>query len=298
MIGFLGGVFILAYGAHALGAPIVGLVTGLGVGGLAVALAIRPTLENLIGGLILYTDKPVRVGDFCSFGANTGIIENIGVRSTQVRSMDRTIISVPNAAFADMEIVNWARCDKMRIQTTIGVRYETEPDQLRYLLATLREMLCAHPRIDHDTVRVRFADYGASSLDIQIRAYALTREWNEYFAIREDVFLRVNQLVAESGTSFAFPSQTLYLGRDDGLDEERSHSAMANVAAWRRAGQLPFPTMEAAKAEALAGTLDYPPYGSPGAEATETTTEAESLSAEPEPDSEDARKELPEREGK
>ena len=298
VIGFLGGVFILAYGAHALGAPIVGLVTGLGVGGLAVALAIRPTLENLIGGLILYTDKPVRVGDFCSFGANTGFVENIGVRSTQVRSLDRTIISVPNAAFADMEIVNWARCDKMRIQTTIGVRYETEPDQLRYLLATLREMLYAHPRIDQDTVRVRFADYGASSLDIQIRAYALTREWNEYFAIREDVFLRVNQLVAESGTSFAFPSQTLYLGRDGGLDQERSHSAMDNVAAWRRAGRLPFPAMEAAKAEALAGTLDYPPYGSPGAGATETTTEAESLSAEPEPDSEDVRKELPEREGK
>ena len=131
VIGFLGGVFILAYGAHALGAPIVGLVTGLGVGGLAVALAIRPTLENLIGGLILYTDKPVRVGDFCSFGANTGIIENIGVRSTQVRSMDRTIISVPNAAFADMEIVNWARCDKMRIQTTIGVRYETLQAKLK-----------------------------------------------------------------------------------------------------------------------------------------------------------------------
>ena len=298
VIGFLGGVFILAYGAHDLGVPIVGLVTSLGVGGLAVALAIRPTLENLIGGLILYTDKPVSVGDFCSFGANTGTVENIGVRSTQVRALDRTVISVPNAAFADMEIVNWARCDMMRIQTTIGVRYETEPDQLRYLLATLREMLYAHPKIDNDTVRVRFFDYGASSLEVQIRAYALTREWNEYFAIREDVFLRVNQLVAESGTSFAFPSQTLYLGRDGGLDEERSHSAMASVAAWRRAGQLPFPTMAAAKAEALAGTLDYPPYGSPGTEATETTTEDESLSMAPEPDSAGAKKELPERQGK
>ena len=298
VIGFLGGVFILAYGAHDLGVPIVGVVTGLGVGGLAVALAIRPTLENLIGGLILYTDKPVRVGDFCSFGANTGRVVNIGVRSTQVRALDRTIISVPNAAFADMEFVNWGRCDKMRIQTTIGVRYETEPDQLRYLLATLREMLSAHPKIDHDTVRVRFAGYGPSSLDIEIRAFALTREWNGYFAIREDVFLRVNQLVAESGTSFAFPSQTLYLGRDSGLDQERSHSATASVAAWRRAGELPFPTMEAGKAEALAGTLDYPPYGSPGTEATETTTEDESLSMAPEPDSAGAKKELPERQGK
>jgi MscS family membrane protein len=282
VLGFIGSVFILSYGAHELGLPVLGLLTGLGVGGLAVALAIRPTLENLIGGLILFTDRPVRVGDFCTFGAHTGTVESIGVRSTKIRALDRTVISVPNAAFADMEIINWARCDKMLIQSTIGLRYETDPDQLRYVLAKMREMFHAHPKIDRDTVRVRFTGYGASSLDIQIRVYALTREWNDFHAIREDVFLRVSEIVSESGTGFAFPSQTLYLGRDDGLDKERSQSAIRQVGAWRRSGRLPFPRMENLKIEQLAGTLDYPPLGSPGTETPVAADAAESLSAEPE----------------
>jgi len=140
------------------------------------------------------------------------------VRSIEIRSRDRTIITVPNATFADMEIINWARCDMMQIRATIGLRYETSLEQLRYVLVKLREMCLAHPRIDNDTMRVRFAGYGASSQDIEIRLYALTRNWNEYFAIQEDVMLRVGEIVEEAGTSFAFPSRTLYLGRDGGLD--------------------------------------------------------------------------------
>ena len=105
-------------------------------------------------------------------------------------------------------------------------------------------------------------DKGASSLDVQIRVYALTKEWNEFHAIREDVFLRVNKIVAESGTSFAFPSQTLYLGRDGGLDQELSEAAKEQVAGWRRTGTLPFPDPAAARIDALEGTLDYPPRGS------------------------------------
>jgi len=284
VIGFVGGVLILAYGANELGIPILGVAAGLGVGGLAVALAIRPTLENLIGGFILYADRPVSVGDFCSFGTNMGTVEKIGVRSTQIRALDRTLISIPNATFADMEIVNWAKCDRMQILTTIGLRYETGPDQLRYVLAKLREMFLAHPRIDKDTVRIRFVGYGESSLDVQVRVYALTRDWNDLFAIREDVFLRVNEIVAESGTGFAFPSQTLYLRRDEGLDKERSDAAKQQVQSWRRTGQLPFPHMARSRREQLADTLDYPPRGSPDARHPEIpeAEEAEPLSKETE----------------
>ena len=235
------------------------------MGGLAVALALRPTLENLIGGAILYMDRPVRIGDFCNFGGNTGTVESIGVRSSQIRTIDRTLVTVPNANFANMEITNWAACDRMMIRTTIGVRYETEPDQLRFLLANLREMCYAHPRIHPETVRIRFIGYGASSLDIDFRVYALTRDWNDFFAVREDVFLRVNDIVARSGTSFAFPSQTLYMGRDDGLDQEQSEAATNHVGAWREDGNLPFPTPTEEQIERLADTLDYPPRGSPGA---------------------------------
>ncbi len=283
-VGF--GIVIVFYAANQLGVPLLPLVASLGVGGIAVALAARPTLENLIGGVILYTDRPVRVGDFCSFGDNKGHIERIGVRSTQIRALDRTVITVPNAAFADMQIINWARCDRMLILATIGLRYETKPEQLRYVLAKLREMFLAHPEIDNDTRRIRFLGYGSSSLEVQIRVYALTRDWNEYFAIQEDVMLRVGEIVEQAGTGFAFPSQTLYVRRDDGLDKERSDAAMHQVQSWRSAGQLPFPHMARSHRERLADTLDYPPRGSPDAHYPQTQQDeaAEPLSDETEGD--------------
>jgi len=288
LVGVVGVTIILAYGGQELGLPIFSMLAGLGIGGLAVALAVRPTLENLIGGVILYADKPVRVGDFCSFGTRTGTVEKIGIRSTQFRALDRTLITVPNAQFADLEIVNWARCDEMLINETIGVRYETTPDQLRYALAKLREMLHAHPRINSETIRVRFSGYGDSSLNITIRVYAMTREWNDFHAIREDVFLRVNDVISEAGTGFAFPSRTIYMGKDSGLDEETGKKAMEQVQAWRGSGQLPFPRFSPERLERIDDTLDYPPKGSPeaGQEDLEATAGTERLSAESLPDEE------------
>jgi MscS family membrane protein len=182
-----------------------------------------------------------------------------------------------------MQLINWAKCDQMLITTTIGLRYETDSDQLRYVLVKLREMLHAHPKIDRDTVRVRFAGYGASSLDIGVRVYALTQEWNEFHAIREDIFLRMKDIVEESGSSFAFPSQTLYMGRDDGLDSERGEAAIKEVQSWRRAGKLPFPRLAADDIDQLEGTIDYPPRGSIeiGLPEEEMPEAAEPLSAEP-----------------
>jgi MscS family membrane protein len=284
VIGIAGSVIIVGAGAQELGLPLYSVVAGLGIGGLAVALAVRPTLENLIGGIMLYLDQPVRVGDFCSFDDKTGTIETIGLRSTRLRALDRTLVTVPNAALADMQLINWAKCDRMLISTTIGLRYETDSDQLRYIMVKFREMLHAHPKIDCDTVRVRFAGYGASSLDIGVRVYALTREWNEFHAIREDIFLRMKDIVEDSGSGFAFPSQTLYMGRDDGLDSERGESAIQEVQSWRRAGKLPFPRLAADKIAQLEGTLDYPPRGSVeiGHPEEEMPEVAERLSGEPE----------------
>jgi MscS family membrane protein len=284
IVGVAGIVFVLAMGAQTMGLPVVSVLAGLGIGGLAVALAIRPTLENLIGGFILYLDKPIRVGDFCNFGTQSGTVERIGVRSTQIRALDRTLITVPNAQFADMQIVNWARCDQMLIEQIVRLRYETSGDQLRFVLAKIREMFHAHPRIDDETVRVRLATYGPSSLDVLIRVYAKTREWNDFFAVKEDVLLRVKEIVEQSGTGFAFPSQTLYLGKDAGLDEALSEKAVQQVAGWRRMGRLPFPRFAAGALEKLTGSLNYPPRGSPDFNATEEElAEAgdERLSAEP-----------------
>jgi MscS family membrane protein len=261
-IGTVISVVIIGNAAQVLGLPLYSVVAGLGIGGLAVALAIRPTLENLIGGVVLYLDQPVRVGDFCNFGDKTGTVEAIGMRSTKLRALDRTLITVPNAALADMQLINWAKCDRMLINATIGLRYETEDDQLRYVLVKLREMLHGHPKIHSETVRVRFAGFGQSSLDIGVRIYVLTQDFNEFHAIREDVLLRMSEIVKESGSSFAFPSQTLYMGRDDGLDSERCETAAKEVESWRKAGKLPFPRFAADRIEQLEGTLDYPPRGS------------------------------------
>jgi MscS family membrane protein len=286
IIGLVGGIIILSFGAQELGLPVFSIFAGLGIGGLAIALAVRPTLENLIAGFVLYLDQPIRVGDFCTFGESSGTVESIGVRSIQIRALDRTLISVPNAQFADMQIVNWARCDQMLITQTICLRSETDADQLRHVLVKIREMFHAHPRIDSETVRVRFVGYGASSLDIDIRVYARTHEWNDFYAIREDVLFRLKDIVEASGTGFAFPSQTLYLGRDGGLNTELGKKAKEEVARWRRIGQLPFPRLPASRINELAGRLKYPPLGSPDFNASEEDLAepgGEHLSAEPRP---------------
>jgi MscS family membrane protein len=291
-IGTAVSVVIIGRAAQELGLPLYSVVAGLGIGGLAVALAIRPTLENLIGGIVLYLDQPVRVGDFCNFGDKTGTVETIGVRSTKLRALDRTVITVPNAALADMQLINWAKCDRMLINATIGLRYETENDQLRHVLVKFREMLHAHPKIHSETVRVRFAGFGQFSLDIGVRIYALTQDFNEFHAIREDVLLRISEIVKESGSSFAFPSQTLYMGRDDGLDGERGETAAKEVESWRKAGKLPFPRLAADRIEQLEGTLDYPPRGSVEAGTLESQVweTSERLSAEPDDEEESERK--------
>ena len=247
-----------------LGFNVTALLAGFGVGGLAVALAAQKTVENLFGGVTLYADQPVRVGDFCRFGDKIGTVEEIGLRSTRIRTLDRTVVSVPNAEFSSLQIENFAKRDRIWLKTMLGLRYETTPEQMRYVLARLREMLLAHPKITEDPARVRFVGFGAYSLDLEVFAYADTSDFNEFLAIREDVYLRMMDIVAEAGTGFAFPSQTMYVGRDDGLDPQRTKEAEGRVADWRDHERLPFPNFDAARRRELMDSLDYPPEGSPG----------------------------------
>ncbi|HRY50737.1 MAG TPA: mechanosensitive ion channel family protein [Candidatus Paceibacterota bacterium] len=264
LLGIVAGATLLALGADRLGLPLYGIIAGLGVGGLAIALAAQPTIENLIGGLSLFADKPIRVGDLCKYGEEIGSVESIGIRSTRIRGMDRTLTTIPNAALSRMPVVNLTRRDRMLIKCVLGVRYETSPEQLRFLLAGIRELLLSHPRIHPETARARLIGFGASSLDIEIHAYVITRDWPEYLGIREDVFLRIMDVVKESGTGFAFPSQTLYFTRDDGLDSTRSQKAEARVREWREKGTLPFPDFSPEQARQLRHSLVFPPPGSLG----------------------------------
>lgn len=256
-------VIVILHAADFFGVPITPILASLGVGGLAVALAIRPTLENIIGGLTLFADKPVRIGDMCRYGDDYGRVEEIGLRSTRLRRLDDQIVSVPNADFSQRELVNVQLARRRLYRTMLGLRYETSPDQLRFLLAKLREMLNAHPKISPDMLHVRFHGFGAYSLDIEIFAYIRTRDWLNYRAIREDINFRVMNIIEEAGTGFAFPSQTTYLGRDAGLDDELGHEAERQVSEWRAESRLPFPDGDKQTLENQENKLDYPPEGSP-----------------------------------
>ncbi|HKW92513.1 MAG TPA: mechanosensitive ion channel family protein [Methylomirabilota bacterium] len=245
-----------------VGLNVTGILAGLGIGGLAVALAAQKTVENLFGGVSLILDQPVRVGDFCRFGDRVGTVEEVGLRSTRIRTLDRTLVSIPNGHFASLELENFTVRDRIWLHQTIGVRYETTPDQLRHLLVGIRRMLYAHPRVDSRPARIRFINFGAYSLDLEIFAYVLTSDYDDFLAIQEDIYLRIMDIVDQSGTGFAFPSQTLYLARDAGLDTAKREAAQTQVAAWRQEGALYLPDFSAEAVRELRGTLEYPPRGS------------------------------------
>ncbi len=244
------------------GFNVTAVLAGLGVGGLAVALAAQKTIENLFGGVTLVADQPVRVGDFCRFGDRVGTIEDIGLRSTRIRTLDRTVVTIPNAEFSAMQLENFAPRDRFLLTTTLGLRYETTPDQLRWVLIELKRLLLAHPKIDPDPARVRFVGFGASTLDVEIWTYVRTADVNEFHAIREDVYLRIMDVVAASGTTFAFPSQTNY-DAAVGMDDEKRRAAEADVARRRADRTLHLLRVPSDEAQALRGTLDWPPAGSP-----------------------------------
>ncbi len=232
---FLGAIAVIAV-LQNLGVNVTGILAGLGVGGLAVALAAQKTVENLFGGVTLAADRPVRVGDFCRFGDRVGTIEEIGLRSTRVRTLDRTVVTVPNSEFSALALENFAERDRIWFRTVLGLRYETTADQLRHVLASLTQLLRDDPRVDPDPARVRFVGFGAFSLDLEVFAYIRTRDFGEFLRIREELLLAIMDTVAASGSSFAFPSQTIYTATDDGLDEEKARRAIEEVRAQRSKG--------------------------------------------------------------
>lgn len=207
-------VSLVIYAAGFFGIPLTPVVASLGVGGLAIALAVRPTLENVIGGLTLFADKPVRIGDFCRFGSEEATVEEIGLRSTRLRKLDDTVISMPNSDFSQRELTNYSRRRRRLYQTTIGLRYETTEKQLRTVIAALDAMLRTHPRVLHDKLHVRLDGFGASSLDVAVFVYISATDWLQYLEVREDINFKIMGIVEASGTSFAFPSQTSYLAWD------------------------------------------------------------------------------------
>ncbi len=201
---------------QSFGVPVAGLIAGLGVGGIAIALAAKNTLENFIGGIILYADQPVKVGDFCRFGDRLGTVEDVGLRSTRIRTLDRTLVTVPNADFAGLHIENLSGRDRILLREKIRLRYETTREQLEAVMAELEAMLRAHPKMSDERLRVRFNGFGESSQEVELYGYAETGKWPEFTKIREEVLLEVMAIIERSDTRLALPTEVQYVHGSEG----------------------------------------------------------------------------------
>jgi MscS family membrane protein len=183
------------------------ILAGVGVGGIAIALAAQKTIENLFGGVSVIGDHPVLVGDVCRFGDRTGTVMHIGLRSTRIRTPDRTVVSVPNGQFATMTLENISGRDKIWFHPMLNLRRETTSEQLLRVLASLREILTTHPKVETGAIPVRFVGMGTYSLDVEINAYIKTTDYDEFLAMQQDLLVRMLQAVEQAGTRLALPWQ-------------------------------------------------------------------------------------------
>jgi MscS family membrane protein len=208
---FVAVAWILLNAADSIGLPVTPLMAGLGAGGLAVALASQYTLENLIAGLVIFADKPVRIGDDCQFGSVRGHVERIGLRSTRIRGADRSVISVPNAEFAKMQLVNYTQRDHIPLSLTLTLEPDIPPRQLRQLLERLHRVLIDHPRLANEPASARLASATPGAITVEVSAVALTGDDDDHLAIREEVLLAMLDVIRSAGRSAepAAPARTI-----------------------------------------------------------------------------------------
>ena len=208
-------VFAVIFGvlviAQSQGLPVQSFLAGLGIGGLAFALAAQDTIANLFGSFVVVMDQPFKVGDIVKIGANEGKVEDIGLRSTKVRTGARTLIVIPNKSVANEPITNFTRMPQRRVDQTLALTYDTTPDQLEAVIGDIRALLHDDADVHQDTIVVNFANYGASSLDVQLVWFATDPDWVKHMAVRERINLKIMRAVAARGLTFAFPTQTVQL---------------------------------------------------------------------------------------
>ena len=186
------------------------ILAGVGVGGVAVALAAQKTIENLFGGVAVITDRPVLVGDFCQFGGQLGTVEDIGLRSTRIRTLNRTLVTVPNSQFSTMTLENYSKRDRMWFHPKISLRRDTRPEEIRQMMAAIAEILDKHSMVDASGVPLRFTQISDQSLDLEIFAYVLTPDSNEYLKVQTDLLLQILEAATRIGVGLAVPIQEEY----------------------------------------------------------------------------------------
>ena len=203
VIGIALAVGILVYGANQIGMPLVGILAGLGVGGLAVALAAQPTLENFIGGIMIYADRPVRVGDRCQFGDMSGVVEEIGIRSTRLRADDRSLISIPNADFSKLRLINFSRRDRVLFNSKLGIGYGATRDQVSAIVEGIRDKLNGNAQVEAGSVRVHVTDFGGQAIEIAVSAGLCEGAAGDAAGVKEGLLMQLFAVVEASGASLS-----------------------------------------------------------------------------------------------
>lgn len=201
-----------------LGFEVTALIAGLGVGGIAVALAAQKSLEDLIGAIIIYVSRPVRVGDFCKFGNTVGTVEEIGLRATQLRTLARSVVHIPNSKFASSEIENLTQRDKILYRTRLNLSYDTTADQVRKVLNNLRQLINQKDYIDSENSRVRFIEFGDYAQELELYIYIKTTEFSEYLEYREDINLHISDIVESANTRLVIQTKAVELNQP--IDKE------------------------------------------------------------------------------
>ena len=223
---FLIGLFLVL---SVLGFNMSTALAGVGIVTLAVGFGAQKSIENLFGGVFVLGDEVIRVGDVCKFGDRTGTVEDIGLRSTRVRTEERTLLAIPNGTVATINIENLSRRDKILFKTMLGLHLDTSAEHLRYVLSEIRGVLSSHDKVESNTIRVRLTELAASAINVELVCYVMTRDFDEFAAVREDLLLRIMNFVEDSGTSLASPSQTLYLSGDPGIGKDKLRGAAKDV---------------------------------------------------------------------
>ena len=208
---FIGGIGLAAM-LQVWGINVTALIASLGLGGLAFALAARDTAANLFGSFAILADKSIRIGEWIKVDGVEGVVEDIGMRTTKVRSFEKSLITVPNSIVANASIENFSRRGVRRIKMHIGLTYGTTSSQILKIKEEIEAMLRNHEGISQkESLLVYFDTFGASSLDIFIYTFTQTADWAKYLEIREDIHIKIMQIVESNGSGFAFPSQSIYV---------------------------------------------------------------------------------------
>jgi len=197
--------------ADSLGARVGVFLTSLGIGGLAFALAAQDTLANLFGSFVVVVDQPFKVGEAVKIGAAEGVVEDIGLRSTKLRTPAQNLIILPNKIVTTEAVINNSRFIQRRVEQVLGLTYDVNADQMDAIVTEIRRIITAQPEVDAASVLVFFRDFNESSLDVWLAYNIKDPDFARHLALRQRVNLEIMRTVTARGLSFAFPTQTMHL---------------------------------------------------------------------------------------